>query len=66
LTAYESVDEAVVPAGDVEGKGEAEGEERGRGRGMKIELVLKDYIQVNPAREVRCFVRRNILIGKFL
>lgn len=32
--------------------------------GMKIELVLKEYIDVNPSRELRCFVRNNILIGK--
>ena len=30
---------------------------------MKIELVLKEYIDVNPSREMRCFVRNNVLIG---
>ena len=30
----------------------------------KLELVLKEYIQVNPSREFRCFVRNNVLLGK--
>lgn len=34
------------------------------GGGMKVELVLKEFIEVNPSRIVRCFVRDNVLIGK--
>ncbi|KAK8858893.1 hypothetical protein IAR55_003124 [Kwoniella newhampshirensis] len=37
--------------------GEPEGER------PKIELVLKRFEDINPAREVRCFVRNNALIG---
>ena len=33
--------------------------------GLKVELVLKKFVQLDPAREFRCFVRDNILIGKF-
>ena len=31
---------------------------------MKLELVLKEYIQVNLSRELRCFVRKNVLLGQ--
>ena len=31
--------------------------------GLKVELVLKEYQDVNPSREMRCFVRENVLIG---
>ncbi|WWD18786.1 hypothetical protein CI109_103241 [Kwoniella shandongensis] len=42
----------------------AYGEEEGSAGGRpKIELVLKKYEDINPAREVRCFVRNNALIG---
>lgn len=30
----------------------------------KIELVLKKFESLNPSREVRCFVRNNVLVGK--
>lgn len=30
----------------------------------RLELVLKKYTPVNPAREVRCFVRDNVLLGE--
>jgi hypothetical protein len=30
---------------------------------MKIELVLRSFVEMNPSREFRCFVRRNILLG---
>lgn len=54
-TAYEGVedDESRTPS-----------EASVSSRGMKIELVLKEYIQVNPAREARCFVRNNMLLGE--
>ncbi|KAL1405873.1 hypothetical protein Q8F55_007552 [Vanrija albida] len=29
----------------------------------RIELVLKKFVELNPAREVRCFVRDNILLA---
>ncbi|WRT66717.1 uncharacterized protein IL334_003680 [Kwoniella shivajii] len=29
----------------------------------KLELVLKKYCDINPSREIRCFVRNNALIG---
>lgn len=29
----------------------------------KLELVLKQHVQIVPSREVRCFVRNNILLG---
>lgn len=29
----------------------------------RIELVLKKFVEMNPSREVRCFVRDNILLG---
>jgi hypothetical protein len=32
--------------------------------GMKVELVLKEYIDINPSREMRCFVRNNVLVGE--
>lgn len=31
----------------------------------KLELVLKQHVQIVPSRELRCFVRSNILLGKF-
>lgn len=31
----------------------------------RIELVLKKFVELNPAREVRCFVRDNILLGEW-
>lgn len=45
--AYEGVDSSEVPAA-------AE---------VKIELVLKKFEDMNPSREVRCFVRDDILLG---
>ncbi|KIR32126.1 cytoplasmic protein [Cryptococcus deuterogattii MMRL2647] len=30
----------------------------------KIELVLKKFENLNPSREIRCFVRNNMLVGK--
>ncbi|GFZ50506.1 hypothetical protein JCM24511_08263 [Saitozyma sp. JCM 24511] len=30
---------------------------------MKIELVLREHVDMNPAREVRCFVRDDVLLG---
>jgi hypothetical protein len=32
----------------------------------KLEMVLKEYIQVNPSREFRCFVRNNVLLGELI
>ena len=32
---------------------------------MTIELVLKRFTEVNPSREVRCFVRDNVLLGEW-
>jgi hypothetical protein len=29
-----------------------------------LELVLKKYENMNPAREMRCFVRDNVLLGE--
>ncbi|KAK4689683.1 hypothetical protein P7C73_g418, partial [Tremellales sp. Uapishka_1] len=37
---------------------DAEGDEE-----LKIELVLRNFVQMNPSRELRCFVRDNRLIG---
>jgi hypothetical protein len=31
---------------------------------MELELVLKRYEALNPAREFRCFVRDDILLGE--
>lgn len=31
---------------------------------VKYELVLRKWIDINPAHELRCFVRDNKLIGK--
>ena len=39
------------------------GQEEGA-EGMQVELVLKEFIEVNPSRIVRCFVRDNVLIGE--
>lgn len=30
---------------------------------VRVELVLKRYVDINPSREVRCFVRDNVLLG---
>ena len=30
---------------------------------IKVELVLKAFVEINPSRELRCFVRDNVLIG---
>jgi hypothetical protein len=32
---------------------------------MKIELVLREHVDMNPAREVRCFVRDDVLLGEW-
>jgi len=42
-----------------------EAEAGGGSEGMLVELVLKEFIEVNPSRIVRCFVRDNALIGQF-
>lgn len=31
---------------------------------MKVELVLRSFVEMNPSRELRCFVRHNMLLGK--
>ena len=33
--------------------------------GVGVELVLRKWEEMNPSREFRCFVRNDILIGKF-
>lgn len=33
-------------------------------RNMKVELVLRSFVEMNPSREMRCFVRQNILLGE--
>ncbi|WVW85072.1 hypothetical protein I302_107108 [Kwoniella bestiolae CBS 10118] len=38
-------------------------EEAQGGSRPKLELVLKRFLDVNPSREIRCFVRNNTLIG---
>lgn len=63
-------------SGDIEEKAEdeeedEEEEEEGRvdragARDMKIELVLRSFVEMNPSREMRCFVRQNMLLGEFL
>ncbi|WVQ65438.1 uncharacterized protein L199_003614 [Kwoniella botswanensis] len=40
-----------------------QGEGSGGARRPKLELVLKRFQDINPSREVRCFVRNNTLIG---
>jgi hypothetical protein len=40
-----------------------EGENREVGDRIKVELVLKAFVEINPAREFRCFVRDNVLVG---
>lgn len=70
-TAYGSTNEAGSGNGynngdDENDDGNGTVEEDALRGGIKIELVLKAYKQINPAREVRCFVRKNILIGELL
>lgn len=40
-------------------------EEDNVGGELPLELVLKKYVEINPAREMRCFVRNNVLIGMY-
>jgi hypothetical protein len=30
---------------------------------IKVEMVLRSYVLIDPAREFRCFVRNNVLLG---
>jgi hypothetical protein len=32
---------------------------------IRLELVLKPFIEMNPSREMRCFVRDNVLVGEW-
>lgn len=42
-----------------------EGCEDEEGGEPRIELVLKKHEEMNPAQEVRCFVRDDILLGEY-
>lgn len=65
LKSSDFISHGLDPARAYEGTEASGGDERENHEKpeMKIELVLKKYVQVNPAREVRCFVRNDILIG---
>ena len=39
------------------------GEEEGAQLRVRIELVLKRFVEIHPSREFRCFVRDNRLLG---
>lgn len=53
--AYEGVTIGIEAASELAGS-----------RGMRIELVLRSFMEMNPSREVRCFVRNDILLGMSL
>jgi len=38
---------------------------KSKGR-IKVELVLKRFVEMNPSREARCFVRNDILVGELI
>jgi hypothetical protein len=51
--------------GKPKGGGEAGEGDEGGGLGYELELVLKKWYNVERSREMRCFVRDNVLIGKY-
>jgi hypothetical protein len=60
LKSSDFITHAITPERAYEGTSGTEGE----GEGMKLELILRKYESINPAREFRCLVRQDILLGK--